>query len=75
MARQCHLCQRSSLKAKSRSHSNIGTNRRQKVNLQKRWIDGSQMLLCTNCLKTLKGKRPELFVAAPKKKAAPAKKK
>ncbi|MBI4599986.1 hypothetical protein HY732_03620 [Candidatus Uhrbacteria bacterium] len=61
MARECIYCKRSSQKAVSRSHSNIGTIRRQRANLQKRWIGGAQVLTCTSCLKVVKEKTPALL--------------
>ncbi|HYE59894.1 MAG TPA: L28 family ribosomal protein [Candidatus Kapabacteria bacterium] len=48
MARKCTLCDKSSKKSASRSHSNIKTLRRQKPNLQK--VNG--LYVCTRCLKT-----------------------
>ncbi|MDO8572091.1 MAG: L28 family ribosomal protein [bacterium] len=56
MTRQCTTCNRSSIKVVSRSHSNQATLRRQYVNLQRRWIDGTQTTVCTKCIKTLKRK-------------------
>ncbi|MBI4239670.1 50S ribosomal protein L28 [Candidatus Uhrbacteria bacterium] len=70
MARKCHFCSRNSLKATSRSHSNIGTLRRQYVNLQKKKIDGVSVLTCTRCLKTIKKKMPVLLQTKAAKKAA-----
>ena len=61
MSRECIYCHRSSRKAVSRSHSNIGTIHRQRANLQKRWIGGAQVLTCTSCLKVVKAKTPELL--------------
>ncbi|MEA3272103.1 MAG: 50S ribosomal protein L28 [Patescibacteria group bacterium] len=58
MAR-CEKCGRGSLKAVSRSHSNVATKRRQKVNLQKKTIDGKRMKICTKCIKTMNKKARE----------------
>ena len=49
----CEICGREPLKGHWRSHSNIKTIRRQKLNLQAKKIDGKRMLVCTSCLKTL----------------------
>jgi ribosomal protein L28 len=49
----CEICGREPLKANWKSHSNIKTIRRQKINLQSKKIDGKKMLVCTSCLKTL----------------------
>ena len=61
MARECVYCKRSSRKAVSRSHSNIGTIHRQRANLQNRWIAGEQVLTCTGCLKIVKENTPNLL--------------
>jgi ribosomal protein L28 len=61
MSRECIYCKRSSQKAVSRSHSNIGTIHRQYANLQKRWIGGAHVLTCTSCLKMVKSKTPHLL--------------
>ena len=49
----CQICNRGPLKANSRSHSNIKTIRRQKLNLQTKRVNGKKMLICANCLKSL----------------------
>ncbi|PIS32534.1 MAG: 50S ribosomal protein L28 [Parcubacteria group bacterium CG08_land_8_20_14_0_20_48_21] len=51
--RTCAVCGRGSLRAKSRSHSNIGTLRRQHINLQTKTIDGKKTKVCTSCLRNL----------------------
>ncbi|MBI4281822.1 50S ribosomal protein L28 [Candidatus Uhrbacteria bacterium] len=48
----CFSCEKNDAKANSRSHSNIATIRRQKVNLQTRRIDGKKVNICTRCLRT-----------------------
>jgi len=55
----CDICGREPLKANWRSHSNIKTIRRQKLNLQSKKIDGKKMTVCTSCLKTLSKPAPE----------------
>jgi ribosomal protein L28 len=54
MAKSCVTCGRGSLKGKSRSHSNIATNRQQKINLQSKKIDGKKVNICTSCLRNKK---------------------
>ncbi len=49
----CDICGREPLKGNLRSHSNIKTIHRQKLNLQTRKIDGKKVRVCTSCLKTL----------------------
>ncbi|MFA6428865.1 MAG: 50S ribosomal protein L28 [Candidatus Buchananbacteria bacterium] len=57
MAKVCEKCGRGPQSSMSRSHSNIGTKRRQQINLQAKNIDGKKMRVCTNCLKTLNKKK------------------
>lgn len=52
MARICELCGRGSLKSANRSHSNIKTIKRQKVNIQSLTKDGKKMKACANCIRT-----------------------
>ncbi len=54
MGKKCYICQRSSNKGASRSHSNIKTLKRQNINLQTRNIMGIKAKICTKCLKTMK---------------------
>ncbi|MFA6254942.1 MAG: L28 family ribosomal protein [Patescibacteria group bacterium] len=49
----CDICSREPLKANWKSHSNIKTIRRQKLNLQTKKIGGKRMTICTSCLRTL----------------------
>ena len=49
----CERCGLSPLKGNARSHSNIKTIRRQKLNLQTKRVNGKKMLICANCLKSL----------------------
>ena len=49
----CDICGRQPLKANWRSHSNVKTIRRQKLNLQSKKIDGQKKSVCTSCLKNL----------------------
>ncbi|MBI3291160.1 50S ribosomal protein L28 [Candidatus Falkowbacteria bacterium] len=49
----CEICGREPLKGNSKSHSNIKTIRRQKLNLQAKKINGKRMIVCTSCLRTL----------------------
>ena len=38
----------------TRSHSNIATKRRRKINLQVRRVDGERKRVCTRCIRTMK---------------------
>ena len=53
MAKKCDICERSSTKGLSRSHSNVKTHKRQNINLQTRSIKGGKIKVCTKCLKTI----------------------
>lgn len=50
---QCDICKRQPLKANWKSHSQVKTIRRQKLNLQSKKIDGKKISICTSCLKNL----------------------
>lgn len=52
MSKICSVCERRYLKGNQRSHSNIATIKRQRVNLQMATIDGKRKLVCTRCLRT-----------------------
>lgn len=52
MAR-CDICGRNNKIGNSRSHSNIATKRKFKINLQSKKIDGQKKNICTRCLKTM----------------------
>ncbi|MBU0671118.1 MAG: 50S ribosomal protein L28 [Patescibacteria group bacterium] len=52
MARECEICGRGYLKGNTRSHSNIATINRQKINLQNMKKDGKKVNACTKCIKT-----------------------
>lgn len=52
MPRICEVCGRGSLKSASRSHSNIATIKRQKVNLQTLVQGSKKLLACTSCIRT-----------------------
>jgi large subunit ribosomal protein L28 len=56
MSRKCDFCGRKAASGQSRSHSNIATKRKFRINLQKKIVDSKSYLLCTNCIKTLKKK-------------------
>jgi len=49
----CDICGRQPLKGNLRSHSNVKTIRRQKINLQSKKIDGQKKSACTSCLRSL----------------------
>lgn len=52
MAKICSICGRGALKANLRSHSNIATIKRQKVNLQTLFKNGKRVAACTSCIKS-----------------------
>ncbi|MEW6407307.1 MAG: bL28 family ribosomal protein [Patescibacteria group bacterium] len=53
MSRQCPICGRKPKRAMSRSHSNIGTLRRQNLNLQKTIYQGKTIKACVKCIRTM----------------------
>ncbi|MDH4330823.1 MAG: 50S ribosomal protein L28 [Candidatus Moranbacteria bacterium] len=53
MSRNCDVCGRGTQSGHSRSHSNIATKRKFKVNIQTKKIDGVTKKLCTKCIKTM----------------------
>ena len=52
MAKKCDICKRNYLKANTRSHSNIATIKRQKINLQTTIVDGKKVKACVKCIRT-----------------------
>ncbi len=52
MSRSCQICGRGTSIANNVSHSNVKTKRKQKINLQKKKINGIKVKICTSCLKT-----------------------
>ena len=52
-ANTCAICGRGYNSANSRSHSNIATKKKQKLNLQKAKYKGQRVAACTKCIKTL----------------------
>ncbi len=53
MSRTCEICGRGTQSGHSRSHSNIATKRKFKINLQTKTIEGKKMRICSRCIKTL----------------------
>lgn len=51
MAR-CEICGKKNQSGNSRSHSNIATKRKFKVNLQSKKFEGKKIKVCTRCIKT-----------------------
>ena len=51
MAQRCDICGKGALVGNRRSHSNIGTLVRRKVNLQRRSMGGRRIKACTSCIK------------------------
>jgi len=52
MSKVCDICGRGSQVGNSRSHSNIATLRKFRINLQSKKINGKRMKVCSKCLKT-----------------------
>ncbi|MDO8529063.1 MAG: 50S ribosomal protein L28 [bacterium] len=52
MSKTCEVCKRGTQTGNSRSHSNIATRRKFKVNVQSKKIDGKRVKICTRCVKT-----------------------
>ena len=53
MSRTCEICGRGTQSGHSRSHSNIATKRKFKVNIQTKKIDGKKVRTCTKCIRTM----------------------
>ncbi|HBO99974.1 TPA: hypothetical protein DD617_02180 [Candidatus Uhrbacteria bacterium] len=66
MSQFCSSCGRGALTINLRSKSEHAVKSRQKVNLQKRKIEGGSVLLCTRCIKTLASK-PEGIILSDRK--------
>ncbi len=49
---RCQICGKRNRTGNSRSHSNVATKRKFKVNLQTKRINGKKMTICTACIKT-----------------------
>lgn len=49
----CEICGREPLKGNQKSHSNIKTIRRQKLNLQTKKVNGKKVIVCTSCIRTM----------------------
>ncbi|RJQ35203.1 50S ribosomal protein L28 [Candidatus Parcubacteria bacterium] len=54
MAKVCEICQKRAMIGNIRSHSNIASKRKMKVNLQSKKIGNKRITACTSCLKTIK---------------------
>ncbi len=52
MAR-CAVCGKKAITGNNRSHSNVATKRKFRVNIQSKIIDGRKMKICTACLRTM----------------------
>jgi large subunit ribosomal protein L28 len=52
MSRVCEICGRGTTSGATRSHSNIATLRKVKINIQKKKIGGKSAKICTRCSKT-----------------------
>ncbi len=53
MAQVCTICESKPSVGNMRSHSNRASKRRWNVNLQKATINGKQVRVCANCIKTI----------------------
>ncbi len=52
MAR-CEKCGKKNQTGNSRSHSNVASKRKFKINLQNKKVDGVKKKICTSCIKSL----------------------
>lgn len=50
---RCQICNKRNQVGNKRSHSNIATKRKFKVNLQTKKIDGEKKRICTSCMRTI----------------------
>ncbi len=53
MSRTCEICGRGTKSGHSRSHSNIATKRKFKVNIQNKKINGKKRKICVKCIRTM----------------------
>ncbi|HFC36327.1 MAG TPA: 50S ribosomal protein L28 [Candidatus Moranbacteria bacterium] len=53
MSRICEICGRGTQSGHSRSHSNIATKRKFKVNIQNKKINGKKTKVCVRCIRTM----------------------
>jgi large subunit ribosomal protein L28 len=53
MSKVCDICGRGSQTGNARSHSNVATLRKFKINLQTKKIDGQKKKVCTRCIKEM----------------------
>ncbi len=53
MSKNCNICGRGTSSGFTKSHSNIKSKRKVKINLQSKKIDGQKIKACARCLKTL----------------------
>lgn len=52
MSKVCEICGRGALTGNNRSHSNISTKRKQKINLQQTLVKGKKVKACASCIKS-----------------------
>ncbi|MDD3498197.1 MAG: 50S ribosomal protein L28 [Candidatus Moranbacteria bacterium] len=52
MSKTCEICGRGTKTGHSRSHSNIATKRKFKINIQTKKLDGKKVKACTRCIRT-----------------------
>ncbi|MCK4967938.1 MAG: 50S ribosomal protein L28 [Candidatus Aenigmarchaeota archaeon] len=53
MSLRCAICERRARMSLSRSHSNVATKKRQKINLHSKIINGKRVSICSTCLRTI----------------------
>jgi len=52
MAR-CSVCGKKAMSGNNRSHSNVATKRKFKINIQSKIINGKKIKICTGCIRTM----------------------
>ena len=62
MSKVCEICNRKAMSGNVRSHSNISTKRKMKLNLQNKKINNKKTIICTSCLKTINKKQKEATI-------------
>jgi len=50
---KCSKCEKKAMTGNNRSHSNVATKRKFKVNIQSKIIDGVKTKLCAACIRTM----------------------
>jgi len=50
---KCSICGKKAISGNNRSHSNIATKRKFKVNIQSKVINGKRVKVCAGCIRNL----------------------